>query len=103
MKIQPFPFYLLQAYASKPRCPFTSATSHKEKEKKRQKEPDADTEKEKERESFNVLCHHHLPPLMKSLHVPPTEFPILHSALEQTLIQPPNLIPNVKDLINSFH
>lgn len=50
----------------------------------------------RERESFNVLCHHHLPPLMKSLHVPPTEFPILHSALEQTLIQPPNLIPNAK-------
>lgn len=50
----------------------------------------------RERESFNVLCHHHLPPLMKSLHVPPPEFPILHSALEQTLIQPPNLIPNAK-------
>lgn len=33
---------------------------------------------------------------MKSLHVPPTEFPILHPALEQTLTQPPNRIPNAK-------
>lgn len=26
------------------------------------------------RGSSSVLCHHHLPPLMKSPHVPPTEF-----------------------------
>lgn len=31
-----------------------------------------------QRKRFNVVCHRHLPPLMKSLHVPPTETPILH-------------------------
>lgn len=32
----------------------------------------------RKRQSINVVCQHHLPLLMKSFHVPPTEFPILH-------------------------